>query len=151
MSDIAVIPEIALGEWPEAFSNGWISVFYDEITGDTVACLYFNNIHEESSVIELDARPTELPDAYISWVQDGTCKEIYVSRDHRRKGIGTMLCGWARSYLLQSDVVFHAPQKMTESAQLMFHSISENYGEPYTDPFDAPPTIPYGYWGGYLV
>lgn len=147
--------------WPEQLEGSWIAVCDDPITTDIVACLFFDDTYESGSVINFNGIQKELrlPDAYISWknnieYQDsiGTCREIFVGRDFRRRGIGTFLCAWARSYTLNNfDYYFIAPDKMTTDAQYMYQYISNIYGESYNNPEDFPPTIPYSYWGGYFV
>lgn len=152
---------IVQGQWPEEFSGAWAYLCDDPITLDTLFCLYFDEQNSEGSVLTFSSIPYDigLPDAYVSWRMNedrpsnmGECREIYVSENFRRRGIGTKLCAWARYYAKNNqDVVFRAPQSMSQSAQLMFHHIADVYNEEYTDSTDFPDTVPYGYWGGYLV
>lgn len=154
MDNIVVDEQIENGEWPQEFNGAWVAVCHDAITTDTVASLFFDDIHNSGDIIEWEYIDISmrLPDAYVSWREDGVCREIFVSKDYRRRGIGSKLCAWARSYtVLNSENIFSPPQKMTLEAQMMYRSLSNNYGEPYNDPEDFPPTIPYSYWGGYLV
>lgn len=158
---IVVDENIDSGEWPEEFSGAWAYVCQDLVTLDYLFCLYFDERNTEGEVLEFTQISHEfgLPDAYVSWRMNpelteymGECREIFVHPDHRRSGIGTKLCAWARSYAKNNqNVVFRAPSKMTPEAQYMFHHIAEIYNEEYTNPIDFPNTIPYGYWGGYLV
>lgn len=155
MSDIALDPEIESGQWPSEFSGAWIDVSPDPISGDTVLSLRFNNDHEEGYVLVNTERSLDppIPDAYVSWRQDGECREIFVHPNYRRRGIGTKLCAYARSYAYnnQNGLVFYAPEKMTDEAKMMYMHISEIYNEPFTDPEYFPRSIAYSYWGGYLV
>lgn len=154
MSEWAVDPEIESGEWPQEFSGAWMGIINDYISNDTICALYFNNNYPEAHLENYSSIPVDLglPQAYISWRTNGECREIFVHPDYRRRGIGRKLCAWARYYANYSQgLLFTPPAKMTEQAQLMFQNISLVYGEPYTDPEEFPSTIPYGYWGGYLV
>lgn len=161
MSSIPVDEEINAGLWPEELTPSWILVFNDYPTKDIVACLYFDETNESGSVVQAEGfvEALRLPDAYVSWQDNeeypekqGRCREIFVSRDFRRKGIGTFLCAWARSYTLNNfDYYFIAPDKMTKEAQYMYQYISDAYGEEYNNPEDFPLNIPYSYWGGHFV
>lgn len=152
MSEVILDENIENGEWPNEFSNAWLYVFFDYITSDTVAALFFDNDFNEGTVIEGYSKTLTIPNAYVSWKTNGECREIFVDPEYRNKGIGSKLCAWARSYCLNNEnIIFHAPPYMTPDAQQMFQSISNKYGEEYTNPEYFPPTIPYGYWGGYLV
>jgi len=145
---------ISNGEWPAAFAGGWVAAFYDEVTTDVVVCLHVDSDHQEGEVLTFPSKPADLalPNAYVSWMQDGTCREIYVHPDYRRRGIGSALCAWARYFAAEKcNIVFKAPDRMTLEAQAMFQSLSNTYGEPYTDPENFPPTVPYSYWGGYFI
>lgn len=151
-NNIALDNDIENGEWPDEFSGAWIYVFYDPITTDVVACLFFDGDFPQGTVIEGYSNPISLPAAYISWKQNGECREIFVSEEYRRRGIGTKLCAWARSYTYNNEnFPFCAPNKMSIDAQLMYQHISSVYDEPYNDPEDFPPNIRFPYWGGYLV
>lgn len=151
MSNDSVIvdPAIAAGSWPTEFSGAWIEVSPDPVSGDTVASLFFDERHEGGSVVELADRSfTEpVPAAYVSWMSDGTCRELYVKVEYRRRKIGSMLCAWARSYCLKSGILFSPPIKMSPDAMLMFQSLCSTYGEEYTGPEEAPVFRGYGYWG----
>ena len=161
MTEIITDQYIDNNVWPEEFSSGWIAVYNDYITLDVVSCLYFDDTNPEGTVLEFYGiqKDIRMPDAYISWKNNleypekiGECREIFVSRDFRRRGIGTKLCAWARSYAYNSSgIIFKAPPRMTIDAQSMYSHISNIYGEPYNDPEDFPPNIPYSYWGGYIV
>ncbi len=154
MSEIILDEGIESGEWPQEFSGAWVAAISDPITTDFICALYFDEINSESTVVEYQSIPPEIgiPDAYVSWKTDGECREIFVHPDYRRRGIGTKLCAWARSYAYNNQgLVFKAPPTMTASAQAMLQNVSNVYGEEYTDPESSPPTLPYGYWGGYLV
>lgn len=149
-SDPIVDAFIDSGGWPTAFSGAWIEVSPDYISGTTVASLFFDGRHPEGTVIELEERSfTEpVPPAYVSWQShDGVCKELFVDTQYRRRGIGSTLCAWARSYCLRFGLVFSAPTRMSPDAALMFYSLCENYGEEYTNPIEAPVFRGYGYWG----
>lgn len=140
------------GGWPPEFAGGWAYIFYHDITTDTILCLFKDNDFPEGSVIEGVGESISLPQAYVSWKANGVCREIFVMPEYRNQGIGTALCAYARSYAYKTqNVVFSAPPKMTKSAQGMLQNVCNIYGEQYTNPEDFPPTIPYGYWGGYLV
>lgn len=152
MSNIIIDNDIKNGVWPTALSGSWLYIFYHEITGDTVMACFFDDDFPEGTIIEGYNITYTIPQAYVSWMPDGKCREIYVQREFRGQGIGTAMCALARTHLYNKNgIVFHAPQKMTESAQTMLHRISEEYGEPYSNPENAVPSIPYGYWGGYLI
>jgi GNAT superfamily N-acetyltransferase len=151
MESIVVDTDIELGEWPQEFSGAWMYIYYDFPTTDTVMCLFFDSDFEEGTVIE-GYRPTiQIPSAYVSWKEDGVCRDIFVHPDFRRLGVGSKLCAYARSYLLKEDKVFNAPETMSAAADGMYEKISEVYGEPYHTPNVVSHPIPYGYWGGYLV
>lgn len=152
MSDVIIDKNIENGEWPESLSGSWAYIFYHEITGDTVMACFFDDDFSEGTVIEGYNITYQIPEAYVSWMPDGKCREIYVQKELRGRGIGTAMCAFARTYLYKKNgIVFYAPEKMTESAQSMLHKISEEYGEPYSNPENAVLGIPYGYWGGYLI
>lgn len=152
MSDVVVDQQVNSGVWPTQFADGWIEVVYDNITCDTVASLHIDDRNLEGTVFVNPDRNFELPlpAAYISWEPNGTCKEIYVGVNYRRQGIGTMMCAWARSYLLKENIIFSAPSKMSSDASAMFYNICNTYGEQFNNPEDAPILRGYGYWG-YLV
>lgn len=149
------------GGWPEEFLGAWIAVCNDPVTTDIVACLYFDDSYPESSVMNFDGIQYELrlPDAYVSWKNNldypdnlGECREVFVSREFRRKGIGTKLCAWARSYTHKNeDYIFYAPKRMTYGAKSMYENISNIYDEPFNDPMESEIPVPYSYWGGYFV
>lgn len=161
MSSISVDEEINSGGWPEEFFGAWIALCNDPVTTDIIACLYFDDLHSESSIINFEGIQYELrlPDAYVSWKNNvefvesrGECREIFVSKNFRRRGIGTKLCAWARSYTYNNeDYIFSAPERMTSGAILMYNNISDIYNEPFIDPEESPLPIPYSYWGGYFV
>lgn len=152
MSEIILDDQIEEGVWPEEFSGAWIDLSFDPITEDTVASLYFDNRFPEGHINIREERYFELPlpQAYISWKPSGECRQIFVNESHRRRGIGTKLCAWARSFCWNQGIIFSAPDKMSNDAKLMFNYISEVYGEPYTDPEESSMLRGYGYWG-YLV
>jgi GNAT superfamily N-acetyltransferase len=142
------------GQWPQEFEGAWMDITFDNLSGDTVASLYFNATFDSGHINVNEDRlfRSELPSAYVSWMRDGTCREIFVHPDFRRRGIGTMICVFARSYAYQNQgLVFSAPGSMTESARLLYSHISDSYGEPFGDPENYPPGVPYAYWGGYFV
>lgn len=154
MEDVVFDERISNGEWPASFAGGWITAFYDEPSTDIVVALYVDDSNPQGTVMTYPAMPADLPlpAGYVSWMQDGTCREIYVHPDFRRRGIGSALCAWARYFAaLKCNIVFKAPDRMTPEAQAMFRSLSSTYGEPYTDPEDFPVTVPYSYWGGYFI
>jgi GNAT superfamily N-acetyltransferase len=151
MSEIIVDSSIESGKWPVEFSDGWLYVYYDYVTLDTVLCLFFDDDFPEGTIIEGYNPTIEIPSAYVSWRQNGICRDIFVHPDFRRRGIGSKLCAYARSYLLKEGKVFDAPPTMSAAADGMYESISSVYGEPYSEPNVVPHPIPYGYWGGYLV
>lgn len=153
-SEVVLDESIENGEWPVEFSTAWILVTPDPISGDTLACLNFDDRNIEGTVIESAEREINLPlpQAYVSWKNNGECREIFVHPEYRRRGIGTKLCAWARSYTNKNkNITFHAPNSMTVEAKLMYNYISNYYGEPYFEPEDFPKTLPYSYWGGYFV
>lgn len=140
------------GQWPPAFSGGWAYVFYHSVTSDTVVSFYKDNDFPEGTIIIGYDQPLSIPQAYVSWQSNGECREIFVMPEYRNQGIGTALCAFARSYAYNNEgVIFRAPDKMTLSARAMLQNVCNIYGEEYTNPEEFPPTIPYGYWGGYLV
>jgi GNAT superfamily N-acetyltransferase len=161
MNDIIVDSDIESGSWPEAFEGAWGLVFNDVITLDSVFCVFFDSDNDSGTILEYPSIPLHIriPDAYVSWrmnpqepERNGECREIFVGDDFRRRGVGTKLCAWARSYAKNNqNVLFRAPSRMTPAAQSMFESISDIYGEEYTNPEEFPPTIPYSYWGGKIL
>lgn len=161
MNDIVLDENIENGEWPEEFSGAWMAICNDPVTTDVVCCLFFNQQNLESSLVDFNGIQYELglPDAYISWKnnlefieQMGECREIFVSKNFRRRGIGTKLCAWARSYTYNNEsYVFRAPNRMTYGAKSMYQNISNIYSEPFDDPMESEIPIPYSYWGGYFV
>lgn len=149
---VIIDENIESGQWPTPLAGAWVYSFYHEITSDTVLAIFFDNDFPEGTIIEGYNIPSELPHAYISWMPDGTCREIYVKNEYRRQGIGTALCALARTYLYNSTgQVFIAPSRMTEIAQMMYESVCTKYGETYTESQPMPPLLPYGYWGGYFM
>ena len=147
MNDIVLDQNIEDGEWPSPFNNGWLNAFIDKVSGDTVLCLYLNNDFSPETLHESEERPEALPDSYVSWDRDGNCIEIFVKSELRRRGVGTALCAYARSYALDKGVIFSAPHKMSLNAKMMYESICDQYGEPYSYPEQLGDTLAYGYWG----
>jgi len=150
VADIVVDESIENGQWPSEFNGGWLHFFKEDIADHSILSLYFNEDHPEQSVIYSD-RLDELPSAYVSWDRDGACVEIFVESSMRRNGIGRALCAYARSFALKNGIIFHAPEKMSYDAKMMYQNISDIYGEPFNDPGTFGMTIPYGYWGGIFV
>lgn len=155
MTEIPVLdPEFESGVWPEEFNGGWIEIVDDTISGDTVAVLYFNENNPSGTVTVLNARifREDIPDAYISWAPNGRCREIFVHPNYRRRGIGTKLCAFARSWAYHNQgVVFDSPGSMSHSAKKMYEYVCESYGEEFKEPLPFPEGVPYPYWGGYLI
>ena len=151
MSEVAVDSNIESGIWPDEFSGAWMYIFYDYVTTDTALCLFFDEDFEEGTIIEGYSPSISLPKAYVSWKEDGVCRDLFVHPDYRRRGIGNKLCAYARSYLLKENKIFSAPERMSLAADGMYQYISDVYGEGYSAPVTIPHNIPYGYWGGYLV
>jgi GNAT superfamily N-acetyltransferase len=146
MDDIVLDSDIESGAWPNQFNNSWANIFQDDISEDTILCLYFNEENEYGTINEL-GKLEELPDAYVSWDRNGICTQLFVKKQLRRKGIGTALCAYARSYAYSNGIIFSAPQKMSINAKMMYESICEKYGEPDTYPEELGETPAYGYWG----
>lgn len=149
---IIIDENIENGEWPTPLAGAWAYSFYHEVTSDTVLAVFFDNDFPEGTIIEGYNVSSTIPDAYISWMVDGTCREIYVKNEYRRRGMGTALCALARTYLFNTEQkVFVAPERMTDLAKSMYESVCIKYGETYTESQALPPLLPYGYWGGYFM
>lgn len=151
MENVVVDENIESGIWPNEFNNGWLNIFIDIVSGDTVLCLYFNNDFPYETVHESEERPIILPDSYVSWDRDGNCIEVFVKPELRRRGVGTALCAYARSYALSKGIIFSAPHKMSLNAKMMYESICNKYGETYLDPEELGSTLAYGYWGARFI
>lgn len=150
MDDIVFEENINSGLWPKEFNGAWINIFTDEISSHTVICLYFDDTYESGTINNLGKLET-LPNAYVSWDIEGYCCSLFVEEELRRKGIGTMLCAYARTYAFSQGVIFKAPRKMTETQMMLYQSIHEKYGEPYNNPDRLYNRMAYGYWGPRIV
>lgn len=144
MNEIITIPELDNGQWPIEFNNMWMNIFINNLLNHKVFALYSNEDNETGGIVETQEtlsinQPYDLPDAYISVdLTTGEISEIYVKASHRGRGIGTMLCAFARSYLLNNGIIVIAPNGMTQSANGLYEYISTTYGEPYSEPLLVP-------------
>jgi GNAT superfamily N-acetyltransferase len=146
MNEVVTDQYIDSGNFPIQFKQGWLNFFEDETSADRVLCLYLNENNEPGDLKELGMLE-DLPDAYVSWDRNGICVEIFVKLELRRAGIGTALCAYARTHALKSGIIFSAPHKMSLNAKMMYESICDQYGEPYSYPEQLGDTLAYGYWG----
>lgn len=154
MTQIAVIPELDNGGWPQQFNGMWMNIFTNLNRNAKVFSLYNNDLYNSGEIIETENSlsvnpPYDLPDAYVS-VSLGMniIYEIYVRENLRGNKIGTMLAGFSRSYFLKNDIIIKAPEYMNESADLLYKSLSVNYGEEYMQPNYVPLTYVYTDFGG---
>jgi hypothetical protein len=144
MSEVITIPELDEGAWPIEFSGMWMNTFKNVQRNTQVLSLYANSNHEEGEILDTENslsinQPFDLPDAYISvYLDSGVIAEVYVKASLRGKKIGTMLCAFARSYLLKNDIIVVAPSGMTNAADSLYRYISSEFGEPYVEPEGVP-------------
>lgn len=136
MTDLIILPELENNNWPAEFEGAWSNII-ESILGNTVFSLYFNNDHEEGTILE-DNDYLELPDAYISIRSNGEIYEIYVTPPFRRKGIGAMMCAWTRTNFINRDLIVKAPEFMTDDAKALYNYLSNVYNEPYISPGGVP-------------
>lgn len=146
MNEIITIPELENNSWPSEFSGAWMNKF---INNQNRICfgLYFNNKYPEGFILE-NEQEQELPHAYIVIMQDGSISDIYVKKQYRHQKVATMLCGWARSHLLNDGIIVHAPEFMSDSARNLYEYISDTYGEPFIQPTGVPFLIVYTDFNG---
>jgi GNAT superfamily N-acetyltransferase len=141
---VIVDSNIDSGNWPQEFNNMWMNIFTNKLLNHIIFSLYNNINNESGQIIESEEtlsinQPYDLPDAYISIdLKTGEISEIYVKSSHRGQGVGTMLCAFARSYLLNNGIMVIAPNGMTPAANGLFEYISSRYGEPYLEPVFVP-------------
>lgn len=146
MTEVITDPELENNAWPIEFSNAWMNKFVNHRNRICYG-LYFNNIYSEGYLLE-DIQHDTLPDAYIVINQDGTILEIFVTKNYRGQKIGTMLCAWTRTNLLQYNIVTKPPEYMTDSAKGLYQYISNFYGEPFLEPEGSPFFIVYSDFNG---
>lgn len=146
MTDIVVAPELENNAWPIEFSSAWINKFINHRNRICFG-LYFNNQYSEGYILE-GIQEEQLPDAYIVIDQDGEILDIFVKKNFRGQRIGTMLCAWTRSNLLQDNIITKAPPTMTDAGKGLYEYISNIYGEPYDEPTGSPMFLVYSDFNG---